>query len=108
MPTLSSPASRSASTDGTRVFYTTTESLVSADTDTAVDVYERSGGQTALVMKLHHSLTDGVGGMDIARLLFDDGISAEAAREQWQRLLGLASAGLPFLRINQRAAVPRG
>jgi len=29
------------------------------------------GGQTALVMKLHHSLTDGVGGMDIARLLFD-------------------------------------
>ena len=29
------------------------------------------GGQTALVMKLHHSLTDGVGGMDIARMLFD-------------------------------------
>jgi diacylglycerol O-acyltransferase / wax synthase len=28
-------------------------------------------GQTALVMKLHHSLTDGVGGMDVARLLFD-------------------------------------
>lgn len=29
------------------------------------------GGQTAAIMKLHHSLTDGVGGMDIARLLFD-------------------------------------
>lgn len=29
------------------------------------------GGQTAVVLKLHHSLTDGVGGMDIARLLFD-------------------------------------
>jgi diacylglycerol O-acyltransferase len=29
------------------------------------------GAQTAAVMKLHHSLTDGVGGMDIARLLFD-------------------------------------
>ena len=29
------------------------------------------GAQTALVMKLHHSLTDGVGGMDVARLLFD-------------------------------------
>ena len=29
------------------------------------------GGRTALVMKLHHSLTDGVGGMDVARLLFD-------------------------------------
>jgi WS/DGAT/MGAT family acyltransferase len=31
-----------------------------------------SNGQTALVMKLHHSLTDGIGGMDLARLLFDD------------------------------------
>ncbi|MGZ4185947.1 MAG: wax ester/triacylglycerol synthase domain-containing protein [Solirubrobacteraceae bacterium] len=29
------------------------------------------GGHSALVMKLHHSLTDGVGGMDVARLLFD-------------------------------------
>ncbi len=29
------------------------------------------GGQTAVVTKLHHSLTDGVGGMDIARLLYD-------------------------------------
>jgi WS/DGAT/MGAT family acyltransferase len=28
-------------------------------------------GRTAVVMKLHHSLTDGVGGMDIARLLLD-------------------------------------
>ncbi len=26
------------------------------------------GGQTALVMKLHHALTDGVGGMELARL----------------------------------------
>ena len=30
-----------------------------------------NGGRTAVVMKVHHSLTDGVGGMDIARLLFD-------------------------------------
>jgi diacylglycerol O-acyltransferase len=29
------------------------------------------GARTALVTKLHHSLTDGVGGMDVARLLFD-------------------------------------
>jgi diacylglycerol O-acyltransferase len=29
------------------------------------------GGRTAVVIKLHHSLTDGVGGMGIARLLFD-------------------------------------
>jgi Ca2+-binding RTX toxin-like protein len=38
-----------ASDDGTRVFLETAESLVSADTDTADDVYERSGGQTTLV-----------------------------------------------------------
>jgi diacylglycerol O-acyltransferase / wax synthase len=30
-------------------------------------------GRTGLVMKLHHSLTDGVGGMEIARFLFDLG-----------------------------------
>ena len=36
------------------------------------------GGQTAVVMKLHHSLTDGVGGMDIARFLFD--VRARARR----------------------------
>jgi diacylglycerol O-acyltransferase / wax synthase len=34
-------------------------------------IEELEGGQTAVVLKLHHSLTDGVGGMDIARLLFD-------------------------------------
>ncbi len=34
-------------------------------------IEELEGGQTAVVMKLHHSLTDGVGGMEIARLVFD-------------------------------------
>jgi len=29
------------------------------------------GDRTAVVMKLHHALTDGVGGMDVMRLLFD-------------------------------------
>jgi hypothetical protein len=38
-----------ATNDGTRVFFRTVESLVSADTDSVVDVYERSGGQTTLV-----------------------------------------------------------
>ena len=28
-------------------------------------------GRTGMVMKVHHSLTDGVGGIDLARLLFD-------------------------------------
>ena len=37
----------------------------------ATFIEELEGGQTAVVVKLHHSLTDGVGGMDIARLLFD-------------------------------------
>src|SRR4051812_46726616 len=38
-----------ASADGTRVFFVTGESLVSADTDVAQDLYERAGGQTTLV-----------------------------------------------------------
>ncbi len=37
----------------------------------ATFIEELEGGRTAVVLKLHHSLTDGVGGMDIARLLFD-------------------------------------
>jgi hypothetical protein len=61
-----------ASTDGTRVFYTTAESLVSADTDTAVDVYERSGGQTTLVSA---GPTGGNGAFDAAF----DGASADGS-----------------------------
>lgn len=38
-----------ASADGSRVFFATNESLVSTDTDTAADVYQRSGGATTLV-----------------------------------------------------------
>lgn len=39
-----------ASSDGTRVFFETTESLVPSDTDGGwLDVYERSGGATALI-----------------------------------------------------------
>ncbi len=38
-----------ASSDGTKVFFETNEQLVSADTDSETDVYERSGGQTKLV-----------------------------------------------------------
>jgi hypothetical protein len=37
------------STDGTKVFFETNESLVTADTDSAADVYERDGSTTALV-----------------------------------------------------------
>jgi hypothetical protein len=37
------------STDGLRAFFTTTEKLVSGDTDNSRDVYERSGGTTTRV-----------------------------------------------------------
>ena len=37
------------SADGTHVYFTTGESLVSADTDTATDVYERVGATTTLI-----------------------------------------------------------
>jgi hypothetical protein len=42
-------AFRGASKDGSRVFFTTSESLVAADTDGFVDTYERSGGVTKLI-----------------------------------------------------------
>jgi hypothetical protein len=38
-----------ASADGSRVFFTTDESMVAADTDHSTDVYLRSGGATTLV-----------------------------------------------------------
>lgn len=38
-----------ASSDGTRVFFETSESLLTADTDSANDVYERVAGATSLV-----------------------------------------------------------
>jgi hypothetical protein len=38
-----------ASDDGSRVFFDTDESLVAADTDSSIDVYQRSGGTTTLV-----------------------------------------------------------
>src|SRR6185295_15321754 len=40
---------RGQSADGTRVFFTTTEALVSADTDASSDIYERSAGTTTLI-----------------------------------------------------------
>jgi hypothetical protein len=38
-----------ASSDGSRVFFETDEKLVSSDTDSQYDIYERSGGATTLV-----------------------------------------------------------
>ena len=40
---------RGASRDGSRVFFDTVESLVSSDTDSALDIYERAGDTTTLM-----------------------------------------------------------
>ncbi len=40
---------RGNSSDGSRVFFTTNEKLVSTDTDSAIDIYERSGTTTTLI-----------------------------------------------------------
>lgn len=72
-----------------------------------LDAAEREARNEGGVVRSEHllfALLELGGG--VARLLFDDGITADAAREQWQRLLGLTSPGLPFLRVNARASVP--
>jgi DNA-binding transcriptional regulator YhcF (GntR family) len=73
----------------------------------ALDAAEREARADAAAVRTEHllfALLELNGG--VARLLFDDGISADAARDGWQRLLGLSSPGLPFLRINGRGAAP--
>jgi hypothetical protein len=58
------------SADGTRVFFTTTEQLVAADTDSQYDAYERSNGATTLV-------STGPAGGNGAFSAFEDGISPD-------------------------------
>lgn len=72
--------------------------------------------RAALIMKIHHSLTDGLGGMQLAQLLFDreqvptrtyampeapagerigtGPLLREAAEREWSRLSGVAGHGL--------------
>jgi len=55
------PAFRGASTDGSRVFFDTTEKLVTpADADTELDVYQRFGSTTTLVSIANDTDGDGV------------------------------------------------
>ena len=72
---------RGASTDGTRVFFDTTESLSAADTDTAKDLYERSGGTTRLVsVGVANTTANFVGASaDGSRVFFDTTESLNAA-----------------------------
>jgi hypothetical protein len=62
-----------SSQDGTRAFFETSESLVSGDTDTAFDVYERAGNTTTLVST---GPSGGNGPSDV----FFDGVSADGSR----------------------------
>ena len=56
------------------------------------------GGRAALVMKLHHSLTDGIGGMEMAKNLFDLDPVAEApeARAVVEQLVDTRVHGVDF------------
>ena len=63
-----------ASSDGTRVFFLTTENLIGADTDGLYDVYERSGGQTTLLS------VPGEGASGSARTMFFEGASSDGTR----------------------------
>jgi hypothetical protein len=62
-----------ASADGTRAFFITSERLVAGDTDTAVDVYMRSGSTTTLIS------TGPAGGNGPEGAVFG-GISADGSR----------------------------
>ena len=64
---------RAVSQDGARVFFSTDERLVAADTDSVADIYERSGGNTTLVST---GPAGGNGGFDATF----DGISADGTR----------------------------
>jgi hypothetical protein len=64
---------RVVSDGGTRVLFETAESLVSSDTDSALDVYERSGGTTTLLS------TGPTGGNGSTDSMFQ-GASADASR----------------------------
>ena len=73
-----------SSADGSRVFFHTTERLVSGDTDSQADVYERAAGATAL-------LSTGSSGGNGAFPAFFDGASADGTRvffDTDERLVG--------------------
>jgi hypothetical protein len=74
-----------SSTDGTRAIFHTQESLVPADTDSSIDVYQRSGGTTTLVSK---GPTGGNGAFDASPA----GMSADGTRVFFQTSESLVAA----------------
>ena len=79
------PSFEGVSADGAVVLFSTDESLVSADTDAQVDVYERSGGQTTLIS------TGPAGGNGAFEPSFE-GVSADGARVLFRTDESLISA----------------
>jgi hypothetical protein len=71
------------SNDGSRVFFDTTESLVQADTDSSIDIYMRSGGNTTLIST---GATGGNGAFDVTF----DGISKDGLHVFFETDEGLA------------------
>src|SRR3954454_9359551 len=73
------------SADGTHGLFVTEESLVSADTDGAYDVYERAGGETTLV-------STGPAGSSAVFDAFVDGVSADGSRVFFRTFEPMVSA----------------
>ena len=90
------------SDDGKKVFFETPESLVAADTDTAQDVYERSGGTTTLV-------STGPTGATATRDALFDGSSQDGSRVFFSTYESLVAADTDGGRtsMSARAARPR-
>ena len=102
-----------ASRDGTRIFFTTTDHLVAADTDDADDIFVRSGGTTEIVS---HGPAGGDGGADIiveqvnragSRLYFrtgenltDDDTDFSADSYAWRSGLGLERVSIAAVNDN--------
>jgi hypothetical protein len=86
------------SADGTHAFFTTSEALVSADTDTAQDLYQRAGGQTTLLSP-HPSAVGDRGAV------FYRGASSDGSRAMLQTTASLVSADTDAASdVYQRAA----
>ena len=79
------PSFEDVSADGAVVLFSTDETLVSADTDAQVDVYEHSGGQTTLIS------TGPAGGNGAFESSFE-GVSADGARVLFRTDESLISA----------------
>jgi hypothetical protein len=73
------------SSDGSRVFFRTSEQLVSADTDTTQDVYERAGATTTL-------MSIGPAGGNAASQVIFDGISQDGSKVFFDTYEGLVGS----------------